>query len=157
MTQTTTRKCKPNRGDSYGNEDFYAYYLNSIKGCESVYDIDRATYSNIIEDAMKMISSAIFSGYEFKIPHIGDISIVKAMPKRFNKKSIRIDFGESKKVGKTVYHTNDHSGGFKYRFMWSKQHIIVRNKSRYEMIFTRENKRELARIIKNKEHDYIEI
>ena len=143
--------------NSYITKDFYKYYIKSISGNEDAYFVDSKLYSKILFESCKMMMNAIYNGESFHIPcNIGELYIVKKKP-AFNKKSLSVDFAESKKIGKLVFYTNDHSGGFKYRFHWDKKRSIIRNKFRYQMIFTRANKRFLAKIIKNKEHDYIEI
>ena len=78
-------------------------------------------------------------------------------PKNFDSKSLRIDYHESKVQGKIVYFLNEHSDYYKFRFLWSKKNSLLINKTRYQFVATRANKRRLAQIIKNKEHDYIEI
>ena len=51
---------------------------------------------------------------------------------------------------------NDHTNGFKYRFFWSKQDCIIPNRIKYMFVASRENKRDLAKLIFSKQCDYIE-
>ena len=46
---------------------------------------------------------------------------------------------------------------YKYRYWWNKIDMVVPNKSWYQLVATRANKRRLAQIIKNRELDYCEI
>jgi hypothetical protein len=66
-------------------------------------------------------------------------------------------YAETKKVGKIVYHLNEHSNFYKYRYYWNKHNMLNHNKTMYQLIMTRDNKRRLAQIIKNKERDYLEL
>lgn len=138
--------------------DFYKFYLTQIER-ETVYDVEYKLYRQIVEDYFRYIVEQIMdNSREFKFPcRLGNLSIVKRQPKNFDNKSLRIDYHESKIQGKAVYFTNDHSNFFKFRFYWNKQSSLLTNKTKYQFIATRANKRRLAQIIKNKEHDYIEI
>ena len=123
---------------SYTINDFYQFYLSNIER-DTVYDIDYKVYRQIIEDYFKFIADQVIEhSREFKLPcRLGNLSIVKRRPKNFDNKSLRIDYHESAIQGKAVYFINEHS--------------------RYQFVATRANKRRLAQIIKNREHDYVEI
>ena len=88
---------------------------------------------------------------------MGTLRIVKHKPKEYTGKSLRIDYGETKKLGKVVYHLNEHSNYFKYRAYYNKKNMLTRNKTKYQLILTRDNKRRLAYIIKNRIRDYVEL
>lgn len=143
---------------SYTITDFYEFYLSQIER-DTVYDIDYKTYRHIVEDYFKYIVEEVMdNSREFKLPcRLGNLSIVKRQPKNFDNKSLRIDYHESKIYGKPIYFTNEHSNFFKFRFLWSKKDCLLTNKTKYQFIATRANKRRLAQIIKNREHDYVEI
>lgn len=142
---------------SYTVKDFYKSYMEYIDNV--LYEVDYATFRGIVTDYFKHIRDGIIEdGQTFKIPcRLGTLSIVKHKPKQWNGESLRIDFKTSQDLGKIIYHLNEHSGGFKYRFHWSKIATTIPNKIQYQLIVTRENKRRLAQIIKNGERDYIEI
>ena len=78
-------------------------------------------------------------------------------PKYLDKRSLRIDYQATKQTGKLIFLLNEHSDMFKYRFMWSKVDMLATNKSKYQLVATRANKRTLAQIIKNREMDYEEV
>ena len=82
---------------------------------------------------------------------------MKSKPKHLDKRSLRIDYQATKETGKLIFLLNEHSDMFKYRFMWSKVDMMVSNKSKYQLVATRANKRRLAEIIKQKELDYQEV
>lgn len=152
-----TEKLNYNR-KSYTIADYYVSYKNYIEQ-DTVYDIPYSTFRNIVSDYFKYIQQEVIeSSKEFKLPcRLGTLCIVKRQPKNFDSKSLRIDYHESKVQGKIVYFLNEHSDYYKFRLHWSKKESLLTNKTKYQFILTRANKRRLAQIIKNKEHDYIEI
>lgn len=143
---------------SYTIIDFYQFYKSNIEQ-DTVYDIDYKVYRQIIEDYFRFIAEEVIErSKEFKLPcRLGYLSIVKRQPKHFDNNSLRIDYHESAVQGKAVYFINEHSNYYKYRYYWSKKESLLTNKTRYQFIATRANKRRLAQIIKNREHDYTEI
>ena len=138
---------------SYTINDFYQFYLSNIER-DTVYDIDYKVYRQIIEDYFKFIADQVIEhSREFKLPcRLGNLSIVN-----FDNKSLRIDYHESAIQGKAVYFINEHSDYYKFRYYWSKKDSLLTNKTKYQFVASRANKRRLAQIIKNREHDYITI
>lgn len=138
--------------------DFYDYYLNEIER-DTVYDISYKDYRQILVDYFKYIRDEVLeNSREFKLPcRLGVISIIKHKPKEYTGKSLRIDYKASKDYNKLIFHLNEHSDGYKFRLHWNKKDSNAINKSRYQIVMTRANKRHLAQIIKNKIHDYPEL
>ena len=87
---------------------------------------------------------------------MGTLQIVKHQPKEYTGKSLRWDWKSTRELGKPVYYLNEHSNFFKYRFFWSKQDCIIPNRIKYMFVASRENKRDLAKLIFSKQCDYIE-
>ena len=58
---------------------------------------------------------------------------------------------------KLILLDNAHSDGYKYRCHYDKTDMVVPNKSKYQLVLTRANKRHLAALIKSREMDYAEI
>lgn len=145
------RKC-------YTIADFYISYLNYIEK-DTVYDIGYKKFRQVLQDYFKYIADEVMLGCkEFKFPcRMGTLQIVKHKPKNFNSKSLRIDFGASKQYGKNIFFLNEHSDGYKYRFFYSKKNCLTQNKSKYQFVATRANKRKLAAIIFSKKRDYPEV
>lgn len=143
---------------SYTIPSFYNYYLQNIER-DTEYDISYQLYKKILVDYFKYIQREVLeNSKEFKLPcRLGTIEIVKSRPKEYSGKSLRIDYQATKQEGKLVYLLNEHSDYYKYRIYWNKQQSTALNKTRYQLIMTRANKRRLAAIIKNKEHDYREL
>ena len=141
---------------AYTIKDFYNYYLSYISD-NPLYNIDYKTYRSILTDYFKFIRDEIIEeGKEFKMPcRLGTLFIIKHKPKQWNKRSLRIDYHSSKIYNKMLFHLNEHSDGYKYRFYWKKSDVPLPFKSRYQLIATRHNKRRLAQIVKNREVDYV--
>lgn len=143
---------------SYTIADFYINYKNQID-TNTQYDVDLKTYKVIVTDYFKYIRDEIMQNCkEVKLPcRLGTLQIIKHQPKEFSGKSLRWDWKATKETGKPVYLLNDHSGYFKYRFYWCKKNCLLTNKSKYQFIASRENKRNLAVIIFNRLKDYREL
>lgn len=146
------------RRKSYTVADFYTNYKKSIDP-NTQYDVDLKTYKAIVTDYFKYIRDEImYNCKEFKLPcRLGTLQVIKHQPKEFSGKSLRWDWKATKETGKPVYLLNDHSGYFKYRFYWCKKNCLLTNKSKYQFIASRENKRTLASIIFAKLKDYREL
>lgn len=146
------------RTKSYTIASFYNDYLGSIER-DTVYDIDYNTYRAIVTDYFKHLQHQVIEeGKRIKLPYrLGALQIIKSKPKYLDKRSLRIDYQATKQTGKLIFLLNEHSDMYKYRFLWSKTDVMVPNKSKYQLVATRANKRRLAQIIKNRELDYEEV
>lgn len=143
---------------SYTVASFYNDYLDSIER-DTVYDIDYTTYRNIVTDYFQHLQQKLIEeGKMIKLPYrMGNVQIIKSKPKHLDKRSLRIDYQATKQTGKLIFLLNEHSDMYKYRYHWEKIDMVVPNKSKYQLVATRANKRRLAQIIKNRELDYQEI
>lgn len=146
------------RTKSYTIASFYNDYLDNIEK-DTVYDIDYTKYRAIVTDYFKYLQQRLIEeGKMIKLPYrMGNVQVVKSRPKHLDKRSLRIDYQATKQENKLVLLLNEHSDFFKYRYWWNKVDMMVPNKSQYQLVATRANKRRLAQIIKNKELDYQEI
>ena len=88
---------------------------------------------------------------------MGSIQIIKSRPKHWDKRSLRIDYQATKQYNKLILLDNAHSDGFKYRCHYNKTDMMVPNKSKYQLVLTRANKRHLAELIKSRTMDYEEL
>lgn len=142
---------------SYTIADYYLSYKDYIQE-GSQYDISYQTFKAIVTDYFKYIRDEVMlNSKEVKLPcRLGTLQIIKHQPKEYTNKSLRWDWKATRELGKPVYLLNDHSNGWKYRFHWQKKDIIVKNIKKYMFIACRQNKRDLAQIIFNKQCDYIE-
>ena len=143
---------------SYTGHDFYKSYMEYVED-NPLYQVEYRVFRDIINDYFKYLRDELIeNGKEVRLPcRMGTIQIVKHKPKEYTGKSLRIDYAESKKAGKIVYHLNEHSNYYKYRAYWNKQNMITPNKTKYQLVMTRDNKRHLAQIIKNHIRDYREL
>lgn len=146
------------RTKSYTIASFYNDYLDNIEK-DTVYDINYTKYRAIVTDYFKYLRQRLIEeGKMIKLPYrMGNVQVVKSRPKHLDKRSLRIDYQATKQENKLVLLLNEHSDFFKYRYWWNKVDMMVPNKSQYQLVATRANKRRLAQIIKNKELDYQEI
>lgn len=142
---------------SYTGKDFYKSYIDCV-GDNPLYQVEYRVFRDIINDYFKYLRDELIeNGKEIKLPcRLGTLSIVKHKPKEYSGRSLRIDYAESKKYNKVIYYLNDHTGGYKYRFYWNKHNMLTKNKTMYQLIMTRDNKRHLAQILKNRVRDYVE-
>ena len=143
---------------SYTVASFYNDYLTSIEP-DTVYDIDYTTYRAIVTDYFKHLQyKLIEEGNMIKLPYrMGNVQIIKSRPKHLDKRSLRIDYQATKQYDKLILLDNQHSDGFKMRAWWNKIDMLVPNKSKYQLVMTRANKRRLAQCIKQRLCDYEEI
>lgn len=146
------------RTKSYTIASFYNDYLNDIEH-DTVYDIDYTKYRAIITDYFKYLQNQLIEeGKRVKLPYrMGTLQIIKSRPKHLDKRSLRIDYQATKQTGKLVLLLNEHSDMFKMRCWWNKTDMMVPNKSKYQLVLTRANKRRMAVIIKNRLIDYEEL
>ena len=142
----------------YNTIDSYIVYKNM-----SVNPINISQYVQIINHFMKFLSSKLLSTGEIILPdRLGRLSI-------FGKKvNVRIEDGEIKGLApdwvktrqlwdsdeeaknnkQLVYHFNEETNGIRYKFAWSKNRVLVSNKTLYNLRMTRSNKRELSRLVR---------
>lgn len=143
---------------SYTIASFYNDYLTNIEQ-DTVYDVDYTTYRSIVTDYFKHLQHVLIEeGKMIKLPYrLGNVQIIKSRPKYLDKRSLRIDYQATKQYNKLILLDNSHSDGFKMRCWWNKTDVMVQNKSKYQLIMTRANKRNLAQCIKQRLCDYEEI
>lgn len=145
------------RRKSYTIADFYLDYKSKIEE-GTVYDVNLKTYKAILVEYLQFLRDQIMlESKEVKLPcRLGTLQIVKHKPKEYTGKSLRWDWKATKEAGKPVYLLNLHSNEYKFRFFWSKQNCLTANKSKYQFVATRDNKRNLAKIIFAGNIDFIE-
>lgn len=139
---------------SYTIVDMYAYYIDKYP-----LGLDYKLFKALLMDYYTILAEQLLSGVEeLKMPHrLGTLGIVKYRPKKYNGKSLSVDFKTTRLLGKTIYYLNNHSDGYKYRLFWHKE--LTNNSSiyHYAVSMVRANKRKLAQIIKQNLNDFPEI
>lgn len=142
----------------YTYKEIYKDYIKN-KEKDSPYYVE---YSYFVELCnyfyKKVMSNMIKENKPFVFPFsLGTLSILKIKVKPSNLKTLPIDWKNTIKYGKKIYHLNEHSSGYKYVFSWKKKEKRFENKYFYRLIMTRDNKRWLADEIKNNKLDYFKL
>jgi len=141
--------------NSYTIIDSYEDY---IKENESTpFAVDKETYKNICYGFNKKVSDRVISQTEeIKFPaRLGTLRVKKIKGKN-DLSTKKVNFKATREAGVTVYHLNDHTDGYHYRWFWSKKKAFFTHMSAYSFTATRANKRELARLLKLNEVDFFE-
>ena len=142
----------------YNTRDSYVVYKNMSDN-----PINISEYVQIINQFMKFLILKLLSIGEIILPErLGRLSI-------FGKKvNVRIEDGEIKGLApdwvktkqlwdsdeeaknnkQLVYHFNEETNGIRYKFSWSKNRVLVSNKTLYNLRMTRSNKRELSKLVR---------
>ena len=148
-----SKRGEGNYKKDFGSNDVYTHYKNTVI---PELQVDKQKFRKICDEFNKLfIDEILVNSEEMRLPYrLGTIRIKKSKMKYDDKNKLKIDWAASRKLGKRIYHLNDHTGGYKYRFYWTKG--IVKNITAYSFIPTRTNTRTLAGILKdkNRELDY---
>jgi hypothetical protein len=138
----------------YWIKHIYDSYLEECVN-DGVQYVSLKTFQSLWMDYAKyIINKVLYEGLTFTFPYqLGDLYIEKYI---INTKVRAVDYGATRKLGKTVYYTNEHSNGYKYRVKWEKKGIHITNGEKYRFRLVRGNNRLLAALIKSGEYDYIE-
>lgn len=143
-----------------GRSKIYKFYLNYLKERKLENNIvNPKMYSNVLNNFNKEIGRKLIEeSFDFIMPmNIGQLRIRKYKPKYFfdsdgklkKNSKMSINWELSKKYHKRVYHTNQHTDGYKYSFHYSNYRCILPGRSFYKFIPCRTLKRTLAKTIKN--------
>lgn len=129
--------------------DSYNYYLEGYKP-SSKYHIQWDLYKLIISEFNKrMMDKIIEEGYFFKLPF--RLGVIRLRKRKTNLNVLKPDFALYRKTGGKVIasHLNEHTDGYYVRFYWNKNKgVIVKNKTLYSFIVSRQNSRRTAKYIK---------
>lgn len=137
---------------------YRAYKKNNPNG------VDLKTFRDIYFRFNKFIVKKTLEGKEVTLPAgLGTVYIfgTKTKPK-FDEngkvKGLAPDWVRTKKLWegnlqakqskKLVYCTNEHTGGIRYKFFWSKNRVWVLNKNLYSFQLARINKRSIMNLVK---------
>lgn len=142
----------------YNINDSYVVYKNISND-----PVDKSIYLQITNQFMKFLSSKLLSQGEINIPErLGKLSIygkkVKVKVEDGQIKGLAPDWVKTKELWESdkeaknkkqlVYHFNEETNGIRYKFAWSKNRVLVSNKTLYNLRMTRSNKRELSKLVK---------
>lgn len=151
---------------SYNVRDSYKLYK-----AERENPVDIKIYVSIVSGFVKFLIRKLFQRGEIALPErMGIISIlgkkskitieegqIKGLAPDWKSTNELWERDEEAKANKQlVFHFNEETNGIRYRFFWSKNRMMVSNKTLYKLVMTRTNKRELAKLIKEgKEYQII--
>lgn len=132
--------------------DSYKKYVQTTEN-----PVDIKVYLLINADYNKFLINEALKGNEITLPsRMGTIYIVGRKPTiRFDEDGkilgLAPDWVETKKLWdrdaeakakkQRVFHMNSHSDGYRYKWNWSKNNVLVENKTLYSLRLTRDNKR----------------
>ena len=150
----------------YNINDSYVVYKNISND-----PVDKSIYLQITNQFMKFLSSKLLSQGEINIPErLGKLSIygkkVKVKVEDGQIKGLAPDWVKTKELWESdkeaknkkqlVYHFNEETNGIRYKFAWSKNRVLVSNKTLYNLRMTRSNKRELSKLVREGKEYLIE-
>lgn len=121
------------------------------------------TYRDINLEFHKFLIKKVLEGFEITLPErLGTLSIrgkkqeIKVgedgkitglAPDWVKTKQLWDRNPEAKKEKKLVYHMNRHSDNIRYKYFWSKNRVLIRNKILYSLRMARQNKRAVNQLI----------
>lgn len=151
--------------------DMYKAYKRQVKddGDSHIFNLSSKEYSKVVNLFNKKVSSKILEdAFEFILPYrLGILRIKKYKSKlkldpvtgELMKHRLRPNWKatkdlwdanpEAKENKKIVYHLNEHTEGYNFKWHFSNYRSNCPNKSSYSFIPTRDNKRRLAAILKD--------
>jgi hypothetical protein len=135
--------------------DMYEDYIKNVLE-DSPFYVSYNEYRDIISMFYKEISHNIITeGRTFHMPFMLGDTYVEKNKLDYNDR-LPIDWDLTTKTGKVIYNLNEHSQGYKYEIKWNKKVCVFNNNYLYRLVYTRTNKRLLAKNIKTKKSDYFE-
>ena len=138
----------------------YKRYKKENKNAVGIKD-----FVEICNNYHKFLMEKVFQTYEVTLPcKLGTFQIVGRKTKiRFlenGQPNLAPDWKKTKELWdknpkareerKRIFHTNDHTGGVRYKLHWSKKRVLVKNKSLFSFRLKRHNKRKIYNLISNK-------
>lgn len=163
-------------------KDLYNHYIDNIPKIESLsggitsgsYDIKEQEYSKILKDInSSIIEIIILENFEFKLPYFLGILSMKQKKVVYklrrngdlNTRKLAVDYKalkelwsrdeEARKNKTLVFHTNEHSDGYRISFFWSKMGANTIGIAAYYFMACRKVKRLPAMLLKTSEKKLI--
>jgi len=112
--------------------------------------IHRAILTDFCVKATKAI---LLEAKVLSLPYIGDFRIKKKKTSS-DRRKMKVDFHLTKKLGFTVYHSNEHRDGYHYSWHWNKK--IFKNRRNRSFKACRHNTRSLSTILQKYDKSQID-
>lgn len=145
----------------------YKHYSNQVEN-----KVTKKIYLSVLNGFAEFLMNAVLEGEHVTLPSkIGSIEIIgkKLKPKVTDNgiEGLTINWQATKKLWKEcetckqkeqkVYYFNEHSDGIRYRFMWSRNSILMTNKYLYTYVPNRKSKAKLfKKVLEGKEYLLLE-
>lgn len=141
----------------YNTRDSYTVYKTISED-----PIDIRQYITIVNEFMKFLMQRLFDTGLITFPErlgtlqiigkkvkfkIEDGKIKGLAPDWLKTKELWENDLKAKEEKQLVYFFNEHSNGIRYKFLWSKNRVLVSNKTLYNLKLSRANKRTLTPLI----------
>ena len=141
--------------EPYCLPDMYDDYIKDIPEDSPLY-VTYKEYRDIVSLFYKeIVNNVITEGRTFHMPFMLGDTYVEKNKLDYNNR-LHINWELTSKTGKVIYNLNEHSQGYKYEIKWNKKVCTFTNNYLYRLVYTRDNKRLLAKNIKTKKSDYFE-
>jgi hypothetical protein len=145
--------------DYHNIRDSYKLYKETVDN-----PVDIKIYISIVNGFMKFLIRRLFEKGELLLPErLGKLFIIG---KKVNVKiqdgkikGLAPDWASTKELWESdpeakankvlIYHFNEETNGIRYKIFWSKERVLVPNKTLYNLRMTRKNKRTISKIIKS--------
>lgn len=141
-------------------------YLEFLKDHNlSEKDISYSKYTKILEVCNWMfIEYALRTGSKVNLPYgFGPLVVTKRILKRYKEYkgktyvNLRVDWNKTKKVGKKIYHTNEHTDGYNFKWLWFSLESKIHLADLYVFKPGRYASRAIAKYVKKKNSQYKEM
>lgn len=138
-------------------QDMYKAYIKDFD-VDHPYHIPYSEYKDIISEYLKYISEeVVVKSMQYKLPfRLGTLCVYKHKPFFKSTNKMSVDWKETKKQGKKIYLFNNHSNGYRYRFLWDRNGSNAKFLKMYAFKASRSNSRTIASLVKERKNDYFE-
>jgi|SRR5882757_334672 len=122
-----------------------------------------ADFKKISHTSNSIYAHYILEGEKVKLPQgFGSLAISKKKQVHkftvggVEKISLAVNWVESKKKGKKVYHANLHTNGYRFKWLWFKHEAFLNLTYIWQFNATRVNSRKVAQLLKQENSPYID-
>jgi hypothetical protein len=134
--------------------DVYKAYKKEFPQKLKLHGIDRVKYIDIMKDFNTILirEELIDKAKPISLPfRLGTLWIQKRKFNFTNRRGLKIDYSESKRLKTTIYFLNEHTDNYYYTFRWQKARTRIKGKDRYAFKVCNSHKRYLSKSLKNED------